>query len=164
MATVELIFKRYHTARIKSRVLYLERLLAVLRIGRQVPAILREAVVDTGAPTSVFPQKLWRVFQKEIRWLTKLNDPAAPPWCRQFSGAAGGVIPCRLGVVVIEIYGANLREKIGPGEIVAMFAHDQGDMKEDILFGLGGGTLAGRHLEVEYDRQKAILTETARRA
>jgi len=159
MATVELIFKRYHTTRIRSRVVHLERLLAILRIGTRTPAILREAVVDTGAPVSVFPEKQWRAFQKDVRWLARLGDSLVPPWCRQFSGVAGGAVPCRLGVVPIEIYGANIRQKIGPFEIVAMFAHDHGDMKDDILFGLGGGTLVGRRLEIDYDGEKSILVE-----
>ena len=32
-------------------------------------------------------------------------------------------------------------------------------MKDDILFGLGGGTLTGRRLEVVYDRETAALVE-----
>jgi hypothetical protein len=159
MATVELILKRYQTARIKSHVLHLERILAVVRIGARAPAIVREAVVDTGAPISVFPEMQWQAFPKSIRWLTKLNDPAVPAWCREFTGAAGGIISCRLGTLAIEIYGANFRDKIGPVEIVAMFAHDRGAMKDDILLGLSGGTLAGRRLEVNYDDAKPVLTE-----
>src|SRR5262245_60832518 len=147
MTTIELILKRYQTARIKSHIVHLERILGVLRIGARKPAILREAVIDTGAPISVFPENQWHRFKKDVRWLTKLNDPSVPSWCRQFSGAAGGVIPCRLGTLKLEIYGATFQNKIGPVEIVAMFAHDQGNMKDDILFGLGGGTLTGRRLE-----------------
>jgi hypothetical protein len=66
---------------------------------------------------------------------------------------------CRLGAVTVEIYGADFAQKIGPVDIVAMFAHDRGSMKDDILFGLGGGTLAGRRLEVVYNRATASLVE-----
>jgi hypothetical protein len=159
MATVQLIHSRYQSVRIKSRLLDLERILAVICVRGRGPAVVREAVIDTGAPISVFPENQWRAFQTSVRWLTKLNDPTIPGWCREFSGAAGGVISCRLGILTVEIYGAKLKEKIGPIEIAAMFAHDDGAMKADILFGLGGGTLTGRRLKVNYDETKAVLVE-----
>lgn len=159
MAAIELILKRYQTAQIKAHVLHLERILIVLRIGTRRPAVVREAVVDMGAPLSLFPERQWRAFPRDIRWLTKLRDPAVPNWCKQFGGATGGMIPCRLGIVSVELFGATPGEKIGPTEIVAMFAHDHGKMRDDILFGLGGGTFAKRRFELTHDAGRVLLTE-----
>jgi hypothetical protein len=159
MASINLILKRYQTARVKGHILHLERIVAILRIGGGRPAIIREAVVDTGAPLSVFPERQWRSFPREIRWLTKLHDAAVPNWCKQFGGAAGGMIPCRLGVLMVELFGANPNQKLGPAEILAMFAHDNGKMKDDILFGLGGGAFANRHFELTYDAERIVLSE-----
>lgn len=132
--------------------------MALFRIvSDERPAILREAVVDTGSPMTVFPQKEWARFQHNIRWLTRPNDPTVPKWCRQFSGVAGGSFPCRLGVVSIEFYD-NVGGRVGPAEIVAMFALDRGQMR-DILIGLGGGTFSNRRFEVLYDTQSVSLND-----
>jgi hypothetical protein len=106
---------------------------------------------------TVFPQKEWQLFEPEISWLTALNDPGAPTWCKQFSGVAGGTIPCRLGAVSVEFFDYH-GGRIGPTSVVAMFAHDNGQMR-DILVGLGGGPFAKRRLEMIYDTASIALID-----
>ncbi len=158
MPLVRLKLQRYRTANIRSQVLHLEQLLVWIRIiRRQPPHALREAVVDTGAPMTVFPQTEWQLFAQEVTWLTGLNDPNVPTWVRQFSGVAGGTIPCRLGTVPIEFFD-HLGGRVGPTEIVAMFAFDNGQMR-DILVGLGGGPFVKRRLEMIYDTSTISLSD-----
>ncbi len=158
MAVVQLPLQRYQSFTIGSQTLHLEQVIALFRIvGSQVPAVLREGVVDTGAPMTVFPQKEWERFEPEIRWLTGPNDPTVPKWCRQFSGVSGGTISCRLGLISLEFFDA-LGGRVGPVEIIAMFAYDNGRMR-DILVGLGGGTFTKRRLEMIYDDQNIWLSD-----
>jgi hypothetical protein len=158
MGVVQLPLRRYKSHAIGPHILYLEQVVALLRIVRRGgPAVLRESVVDTGSPLTIFPQKVWRQFEKEIRWLTKWNDPSVPKWCRQFSGVAGGTTGCRLGLVQVEIFDL-MGGRIGPTEIVAMFASDRGRMR-DIVLGLGGGIFAKRRLEMIYDVPTIVLTD-----
>ena len=154
MAQVQLKLQRYKSWLVGSHLLHLEQILAWVRIRRRRPPhVLREAVVDTGAPMTVFPQKEWHLFEREINWLTELDDANVPTWCKQFSGVAGGIIPCRLGALSIEFFD-HIGGRIGPAEVVAMFAHDGGKMR-DILIGLGGGPFKKRRFEMIHD-QSAI--------
>jgi hypothetical protein len=158
MPLVQLKLQRYRTDTIGSQPLHLEQVLVWMRIARrQPPHVLREAVVDTGAPMTVFPQREWQLFEQEISWLTALNDPSVPRWCRQFSGVAGGAIPCRLGTMSIEFFD-HVGGWVGPTPIVAMFAFDHGQMR-DILVGLGGGPFTRRRLEMIYDTATISLSD-----
>ena len=158
MAVAQLHLRRYQTFTIGSHTIYLEQVIALFRIvGPQIPAILLEGVVDTGAPMTVFPQKEWQLFQQEIQWLTALNDPAVPRWCRQFSGVSGGTFSSRLGLITVEFFDA-IGGRVGPAEIMATFAHDNGRMR-DILVGLSGGTFTKRRLELVYDDQNISLSD-----
>jgi hypothetical protein len=158
MPLVQLNLHKYRTHTIGPHVLHLEQVLVWMRIARrQPPDVLREAVVDTGSPMTVFPQKEWQLFQPEISWLTALGDPAVPTWSKQFSGVAGGTIPCRLGALAVEFFD-QLGGRLGPTPIVAMFAHDNGLMR-DILAGLGGGSFTKRRLELIYDTASVALID-----
>ncbi len=61
-------------------------------------------------------------------------------------------------MLTVELFGADPKVKIGPTQIIAMFAHDEGRMRDDILFGLGGGTFVKRRLELAYDRERIVLS------
>jgi hypothetical protein len=157
MATVRFPLRRYRSHTIGSHELHLEQFIALFRVvGQKQPYVVREAVVDTGASMSVFPQKEWELFEG-INWLTQLNDPALPKWCRRFRGVAGGSFSFRFGTVSIEFYD-HLRGRVGPLKIVGMFAFDNGQMR-DILLGLGGGTFSKRRLEMDYDAQSILLSD-----
>jgi hypothetical protein len=135
----------------------LERVIAWIRIvRRRLPPVSSEAVVDIGAPLTVFPEDCWRQFPREVAWLTRLNDARVPPAFRRFGGAAGGSVDFRLGTVSLEFVD-HQGGRIGPTNVLAMFAHDNGRMKH-VLVGLGGGTLHGRCLELVDDVAKATLS------
>ena len=161
MTVVKLRLWRYRTHRLGGHHIHSERILALIRIAGR---LLREAVVDTGAPLTVFPEATWRQFQNDVRWLTRRNDPAVPEWCRSFGGVAGGVIHCRIGVVSIEVLSIKKHrigpEQLGPSDLLAMFAFDGGRARE-ILLGLGGGFFANRRLEFIYDSASVVLRETS---
>ena len=162
MTAVKLRLKRYRTHRLAGYQIHSERILAVIRIGGR---LLREAVVDTGAPVSMFPEVIWRQFENDIRWLSVRNDPALPEWCRRFGGVAGGEIQCRIGLVSIEILSIKRNrigpEQLGPSDLVAMFGFDGGRARE-ILLGLAGGFFADRRLEFVYDAASVVLREPPR--
>jgi len=158
MSQIQLKLHRYRTHTIGTHVLHLEQIIIWMRIfKRQRPHLLREGVLDTGSPITVFPEKEWRQFDTEISWITAPNDPNVPPWCRQFGGAAGGRIPCRIGLVSIEFFD-HLGGRTGPTDLVAMFARDNGVMR-DILIGLGGGPFTKRRFDFTYDVPTISLTD-----
>jgi len=99
----------------------------------------------------------WQLFEPEITWLTTLNDPEVPSWCSRFSGVTGGRIRRRLGVVPVEFYD-HLGGRLGLAPIVAMFAFDNGQMR-DTLVGLGGGPFTKRRLELIYDAPTIVLSD-----
>jgi len=159
MQAVRLRLKRYQTHRLGTFHLHLERIVALIRINNR---IFREAVVDTGAPLSAFPEEEWRSFEQAIEWLTEADDVTIPQWCREFAGVGGGVIRCRIGVVSMEVLSIKKDrigpERVGPSRLAAMFAFDGGRMKE-ILLGLGGGMFARRRFEFVYDRESVVLRQ-----
>jgi hypothetical protein len=158
MSTVRLRLESRHTAKIGKHYIRQERIFVWLRILRkQPPHFLREAVLDTGAHISVFPQLHWQLFEEEITWLSDASDPSLPDWCRRFSGVAGGMIECRIGTVEVEFFD-HLGGRLGPSPLVGMFAFDNGQMPK-VLIGLGGGVFAGRRLEMVYDASKIVLSE-----
>ncbi len=158
MGSVRLSLRRHKSHAAGSHLLYLEQVVALFRVlPSESPALIREGVIDTGAPVSVFPQVAWQPFEQNISWLTRRNDPGVPKWCREVSGVSGGSIPVRLGSVVNELFD-HLGGRLGPFEIVAMFAQDHGRMR-DLLLGLGGGVFANRRLEMVYTDQAITLSD-----
>ncbi len=158
MSSAQLYLRRYRTFSFGAKTVHRERVFALMRINQSQPsALLLQGVVDTGAPVTVFPQLVWQKFAGEISWLSALNDPGVPSWCKEFGGVAGGVIPCRVGTVGIEFYD-HVGGRLGPTEIVAMFAYDYGQMTE-VLVGLSGGPFTKRRLEMTYDTPAITLTD-----
>lgn len=111
---------------------------------------LFDAWIDTGAPVSVFPQRVWRAFSDEIDWV---DDPGRLP--REAS--VGGVgYPFHYGRVPVGVISADLRTELPPLSVLAMFTRD-GEKLPAPLIGLTGGVLAGRRLVVEPDLAAARL-------
>src|SRR5262249_5568611 len=105
------------------------------------------------------PQRVWELFHQEVHWPTGEEETQLPAWCREFGGTTGGACRCRLGKVAVEVYDLGRPPQIiGPTEILALFAFDDGRMKKT-LFGLGGGTHDGRRLLLAYDAGRFILRE-----
>jgi hypothetical protein len=140
------------------------RLFTLIRIGGARTPRIRECLIDTGAPLSVFPEWEWRLFAAEVEWLAPAPGHPFPWWLTRFTGMTGGSCPCRPGRIVAEPVG------YGPGAqvlsatpLVALFAED-GSRPEDedrhrILMGLHGGILEGRRLIVEADARQAWLED-----
>jgi hypothetical protein len=140
----------------------LERILVWAKVFGPSSGVLLELIVDTGANLTVFPERAWKRFPNDIRWLTRQEEKALPKWCWQFSGVAGGTVPSRLGTVGIELVD-HRGGSCGPYDILALFAQDGGAMLRP-LFGLGGGALRNLRQEFTHDTASGFLEElTARR-
>lgn len=106
------------------------------------------AVVDTGAPTTVFPFAVWQRFQADIRWLTFADGTTRKP------ATLGGVrYQYRLGRVGVRLVGREAEPVLPAVDVVAQF--EQFDpMKAPserltrTLVGLQFGPLEGRFLVV----------------
>jgi hypothetical protein len=100
------------------------------------------AIVDTGAPVTVFPKRVWERFQPAITRFRGADE-------RPFSGSAGGrhftYFVGRVSVAVADLFGRRLRAV----PVLAQFREDdipEGQPRAAVLLGLAGGILEGRTL------------------
>jgi hypothetical protein len=111
----------------------------VIRFRPNVPVF--EGLVDTGAPITVFPQKVWSSCADDIEWLTKESDERVPEWLRSVGGLTGGTIPCRIGRVPLSIYGKQMRCIFQNVAVIGKMVLDQGRLRPKVLLGLYGPPL-----------------------
>jgi hypothetical protein len=132
----------------KVRELLNLRLLVSIYIGKtNAPKSLAierrfSAVLDTGAPISVFPKATWRNFASEIKRVPLVEE-------RVLSSAAGGrrfnYILGRVWVGAVDLWDRQLP----PIPVLAQFREDdipEGEPQPPTLLGLWGGILEGRTL------------------
>lgn len=107
-----------------------------------------EAVLDTGAPCTIFPYELWRRFQSHIRWL---KFPGSDAMRR--GTLANKEYHFRLGLIAVRLAGRTGEPKLPPVDVVAQF--EQFDpSKEDeerlsyVVVGMQFGPLEGCYLVV----------------
>jgi hypothetical protein len=117
------------------------------------------ALLDTGAPLTVFPRHAWEAFEDQITWLRLNPDEVAarPPDQRTpTTSVFGSRFPYRLGRVWI---GAFDREgRLLPAvPVIAQFRDDvvqPGQPLPLLLLGLWGGILEGRRLERHHSLER----------
>lgn len=103
---------------------------------------LVEALVDTGAQWSVLPHDFYRQHEDQIEFFTPVTEPpgqaAEMAQCRTL---AGGVFPCRVGRVSLEI--SSHRSHPTQLKVFAYFLDPIPSQTRGIrpLIGLGGGAL-----------------------
>ncbi len=155
----ELYFKEEQRHSIWGETIRVERLYVVLQIAPHVRWL--EATVDTGAYLSIFPQRDWRKFAKQIQWPTPAEEAALPTWCRRFGGVGGGRIPCRFGKVSVQIVGLS-RPLLHSASfsLTALFALDSGELDMP-LFGLGGGSFVPHQFRLDDALGQAALIANA---
>jgi hypothetical protein len=164
-AFVELELRRIVTHSLSLGTVHLEQLAAVVRIGsvplHPFPTYVREeCYLDNGAYLSVFPQQVWTRFQTMIEWPTPHEEVLLPTWCKRFGGIAGGRHNYRLGRITVEFCDFRRpKNKIGPVDILALFALDNGQIRQPPLLGLSGGVFGGRRFLLAYDIGRAFLRE-----
>ncbi len=123
--------------------------------GAATSPILRDALIDTGAALSVFPEREWRKWEERVEWLA---------WAGQNVGGAvprvrvlGGNYPYRVGRVSVAAFDVDGR-RLPPVPVVGQFAEDGGSLSR-ILVGLHGSILDGRRLVVDATAGQAWLRE-----
>jgi hypothetical protein len=160
--SVRLVLRRYRTVAVgrtdsfERRSVHIERLMGLLRISDAMPPIIQDCVFDTGAYLSVFPEKTWTRFSSHVEWLDK-DGAQLPEWLCRLTGTTGGSVPCRAGLIRIQIIDFE-KHALRPTTIVALFAADNGLLKQVVL-GIGGGVFQHHRFVLEYDTQSAWLTE-----
>jgi hypothetical protein len=164
-ASIELELRQIVTHALTLGTVHLERLAVIVRIGSvplsPFPTFIREeCYLDIGAYLSVFPQQVWTRFQTMIEWPAPNEEALLPTWCKRFGGIAGGRYNCRLGRVAVELDDFRRpKNKLGPFDILALFALDNGQIRQPPLLGLSGGVFAGRRFLLAYDVGRAFLRE-----
>jgi hypothetical protein len=101
------------------------------------------AILDTGAPLSIFPFPIWNLFADRIRWLDQ--PPAATP--RRVS-ILGGTFGYRLGRVKVGAIDPE-RRWLPPTTLAAFFLDDATGAPREVVFGLRNRLLDGRRLRHE---------------
>jgi hypothetical protein len=133
------------------------RLYCRLLVGRDRKA--HQAVVDTGAPTTVFPFLLWQRFQADVRWSPFVDGSAS-----KLATLAGRSFRYRLGVVSVRLLGETQEPTLPPVDVVAQFEQLDPlnetplDLKHTLV-GLQLGPLEGRYLVVGPRRDLAERCE-----
>lgn len=106
------------------------------------------AVVDTGAPTTVFPFVVWQRFQAEIRWLTFADGVP-----RKSATLGGARYQYRLGRVSVRLVGKDDEPVLPAVDVIAQFEQldpmkTPAERLTRTLVGLQLGPLEGRYLVV----------------
>lgn len=144
------------------------RISTSLRLYRNdgLHAPIGKALIDTGAPITVFPQKVWENWAPEaIQWL----DPADSDSAKVVNVWRGPErsIPARIGRVRISLQAdaTGKRETIRtrPVTILAKFLTVRSDEWHHTVLGIGGNALSQFfELEIRFRDYEARLWETAR--
>lgn len=130
----------------------------MLRLGLQTRQIA-ESIIDTGAPLTVFPRKVWQRFASEIEWLSLPAAQATVSWLTNLRGRTGGRSRCRIGRMWVEAFDLERPQRFLPAlRIVAQFEEKEFP-DERIITGLYGGILQGRRLILEPDLRQAWIEE-----
>jgi hypothetical protein len=162
---VMLVLRRYRSVAIhgtgtlegdRTQSVYIERLMGLLRISDSMPPITQDCVIDTGAYLSLFPEKTWKRFSSHVEWLDK-DGAQLPEWLCRVKGTTGGSVPCRPGLIRIQILDLE-SHALMPTTIVALFAADNGLLKHVVL-GIGGGVFDHRRFVLVYDARSAWLAQ-----
>ncbi len=156
MARLNLIFLRKDPQRLGTEEIHNERIKALLAIGNS-GQVLQDGIVDTGCILSVFPQRQWERFDRDISWLYTLGSRAdLPTWLTQTTGLGASPVACQIGKVRIQIIELPSGSKSPSVEIIAKFPFDDGAYPQ-ILLGLGGKAFSNWHLHLHYAQQAAWL-------
>lgn len=104
--------------------------------------------MDTGAPTTVLPQKVWKRFPADVRWL-----PFADGTSMKSATLAGRSFRYRLGVVSVGLFGRDEALALPPVDALAQFEqydpmNPQPLEAKHLIVGLQFGPLEGRFLVV----------------
>ncbi|MCU0702920.1 MAG: hypothetical protein MUF18_02900 [Fimbriiglobus sp.] len=112
----------------------------------------QRAIVDTGAPSTIFPYRVWRRFAGQIEWLNFASGASM-----RRGTIAGKEYHFRLGRVSVRLAGRTEEPTLAPVLVVAQFEQfdpsktDNERLTEPVV-GLQFGPLEGRYLIVSPQR------------
>lgn len=107
------------------------------------PRQLVWAIVDTGAPLTLFPERVWaRLAPSFIEFVSSPPESVPPPL-----SVAGTRCPYRLGWIWLGVRDIEQPFARLPAQrVLAQFAEDNGRLRQNVLVGLAHSVLAGRRL------------------
>lgn len=159
MPRLNLVYIRSASQNVGSEAIHYERIKAYLEIGRS-KLVRKDCMVDTGSVFSVFPELIWKTFEKEIAWLyVPGGSLTLPTWISKVTGLGAQSIDCRIGMVrtqIIELPFPSPLRRSPAVEIIAKFPYDAGAFTQ-ILFGLGGKAFLDWNLTIDSKNAKAWL-------
>ena len=134
-----------------------QRVYCQLRVGRDQKS--HQSVVDTGAPTAVFPLAVWKRFPTDIRWLPFADGTSTKP-----ATLAGRAFQYRFGLVTVRLFGREDTPTLPPVDVLAQFeqldpANEQPLEAKHTIVGLQLGAIEGRYLVVHPDHTLAERCE-----
>jgi hypothetical protein len=110
---------------------------------------MRQAVIDTGAPASILPSRVWSDLDRrgDISWISSANPVGGPPHITVF----GGRYPFRLGRIRLEIVNVGTGQ-LAPRDMTAICTDDPQiappHLQLPLILGLAD-VMHGRTLTVE---------------
>jgi hypothetical protein len=159
MSLLKLVYLRFAPHNLGTEVIYYERIKALLEIGSS-SIVHQDCLVDLGAVLSVFPEKIWKTFAKQVSWLyVPGSGSKLPDWISKVTGLGAQPIECSIGKVniqIVELPLASPARRSPAVEVIAKFAHDNG-VYPQILLGLGGKAFLDWKLVVNSANAQAWL-------
>lgn len=101
-----------------------------------------EAILDTGAPLSIFPHVVWATFEDAIQWLVQ------PPAAARRVTVLGGTWSCRLGRFRVGVVDEDGRT-LPPVMVNAFFLEPDPNAPSEAVVGLRSRLLDNRRLRQE---------------
>ena len=156
MPKLSLVFLRQDTQKVGAEEIHFERIKALLAIGNS-GQVLQDCIVDTGCTLSLFPQRQWERFDKDISWLyTPGSRSDLPDWLCKATGLGATAVDCQIGKVTIQIIELPTGLRTPSVEIIAKFPLDNGGYSQ-ILLGLGGKAFSNWDFTLRYGKQSVWL-------
>jgi hypothetical protein len=147
-----------HDARGNAITLPFLRVFTLIRAGIRTSRLL-DAIIDSGAPLTVFPLQVWQPFSREIEWLRPAADQGPASWITQLQGRTGGRSACDVGRVFVEALDMERPPRVLRAvPVIAQFERSP-HQDDRVIVGLHASILQSRRMIVMPDLSDAWLED-----
>jgi hypothetical protein len=134
------------------------RVFTLIRVGMRTPRVL-DAIIDSGAPLTVFPLQVWQPFSREIEWLRPPAVQGPASWITHLQGRTGGHSACQVGRVFVEALDVERPPQVLRAvPVIAQFEISP-HQDDRVIIGLHASILQSRRMTVMPDLSDAWLED-----
>jgi hypothetical protein len=147
-----------YAARGNAMTLPFLRVFTLIRVGMRTPRLL-DAIIDSGAPLTVFPLQVWQPFSREIEWLRPAADQGPASWVTLLQGRTGGQRACHVGRIFVEALDMERPPRILRAVPVIAQFESEPHQDDRVIIGLYASILQSRRMIVMPDLSEAWLED-----